>query len=205
MVLIGDVVNSKQISDRNRFQQKLNRVFTTINQQSEDILSPYTVTLGDEFQAVYGKSKTILTDMVNILSQLYPANIRFSIGYDILSTPINEEAALGMDGPAFHLAREGLERLKKADYSIIQVYGTPFDNVKLINASLRLATSMMSSWKKNTLFIFNEILNRNPVKEIAPKIGITERGVYKLINTHKLKEYKDYYMGLNDTIMKLMD
>lgn len=42
-------------------------------------------------------------------------HIRFSIGWGDISTELSSRSSLGMDGPAFYLAREGIESLRKRD------------------------------------------------------------------------------------------
>ena len=101
-----------------------------------------------------------------------------------------------MDGPAFHIARDGINDLKKIDYSIIQFYGNTFNENELVNKSLKLFMSVMADWKKNTLLIFNELVNSKPVKEIVPILTISERGVYKIIDTQKLRDFTDYFLYL---------
>ena len=100
-----------------------------------------------------------------------------------------------MDGPAFYQAREGLNVLKELEISIIQFYGK-IKNRELINSGLKLSMSVMKSWKKNTLFIFNELMNKNTVKKIIPRLEISERGIYKIIDTNNLREFVDYFSTL---------
>ena len=50
--LIGDIVNSRGIKSRDTFQKKLDSELKKINKENPNLLSPYTLTLGDEFQAM---------------------------------------------------------------------------------------------------------------------------------------------------------
>ena len=53
IALIGDVIESKKIQDRAQAQQKLLQLMKELNQQYQKYLvSPFTVTAGDEFQAL---------------------------------------------------------------------------------------------------------------------------------------------------------
>lgn len=114
VVIIGDIVASKQIENRNEVQENLNQVLSHLNYpHRNDLLSNYTITIGDEFQVVLSEFDSVFSDIINISVNLYPVKVRFAIGIGTLSTPINEEQAIGMDGPAFYLARHGIEGLKK--------------------------------------------------------------------------------------------
>lgn len=202
-VIIADIINSKEIDNRKSFQNKMKSCLETINQNSYSIVSPYTITLGDEFQAVYKNSSNMIKDIISLLTDIYPIRVRFSISFDKITTDINKENSIGMDGPVFHSAREGLMVLKKIDYSIIQFYGAHLDDKELINKSLNLAMSIMSDWKKNTMVIFNELLHQKPVKNIVPLLDITERAIYKNINTQRLKNFMNFFTSIENKINKV--
>ena len=78
VVLIADIIESREIEDRSGFQEDLVRCLTAINTKSYTLLSPYTVTLGDEFQAVYATGAEVLDHIIDIQAQLFP--VRESTG-----------------------------------------------------------------------------------------------------------------------------
>lgn len=205
IVIIADIIESKKISDRNGVQLSLKKVLDERNLESKDsILSPFTITLGDEFQAVYRVSETLINDLLKIMVRLFPVRIRFSIGHGQISTEINPLEAIGMDGPAFYTARNGMDKLKKINYSLMQICGTPSVHTDYINSSLLLSMSLMADWKKNTLLIFHELLAGESIRNIADKLGISERGVYKTLNTHRLKIFADYFISLQKEITAIL-
>ena len=54
IAVIGDIVKSKSIVNRGEVQEQLKTVLNDINQKFADHLaSKFTLTLGDEFQAVF--------------------------------------------------------------------------------------------------------------------------------------------------------
>jgi len=202
IVLIADIIKSKEIDNRDKLQSELQNKLDEISNNSKGLLSPFTITLGDEFQAVYNKGQYLLKDIFNILVKIYPVSIRFSIGWGEITTDINKKSSIGMDGEAFYNARDGLDRLKKVDYSIIQFYGDLFKSTEFINKSLSLSLSIMSDWKANTWFIFNQLMHNKPVKKIAPKLNITERGVYKIIDTNRIRNFVEYFNSLEKELIK---
>lgn len=50
--VIADLVDSRLLSDRREFQQLLKEKLKDVSAESSGLVSPYTITLGDEFQAV---------------------------------------------------------------------------------------------------------------------------------------------------------
>jgi hypothetical protein len=188
IVVIADIVQSKRISDREEFQKGLEKELNEINSFSKkNILSPYTITLGDEFQAVYKTAGSIFTDIWKIIDSIYPYKVRFAIGHDQILTKTNEKRALGMDGPAFHSARDGLSKMKKHEMTIIQFFGSEIPAVELINNSLLLVAEIMDKWKHNTVSVMNGIMRNKKYILIGRELDITERAVYKTVNTNHIR------------------
>jgi hypothetical protein len=54
VAVIADIVESREIPDRAHFQRRLKQVLDEPNSRAVDsLLSPFTLRVGDEFQAVY--------------------------------------------------------------------------------------------------------------------------------------------------------
>lgn len=67
IALIGDIIESKKIQDRAQVQQQLLRLMKELNWQYQDyLISPFTVTTGDEFQALFSPNSY----MFQIIDQL---------------------------------------------------------------------------------------------------------------------------------------
>ncbi|MCC5905709.1 MAG: hypothetical protein JJU13_05870 [Balneolaceae bacterium] len=208
LVLIGDIIGSKSIdvADREKVQQKLTDTLGEINRQSPVIESPLTVTLGDEFQGVYSDASTLLSDTWKVLAALHPVRVRFSVGIGEILTSINREQAIGMDGPAFHNARRGIENLKDTGYlySVIKTEGdkdkTTQPVTDLVNHSLKMFSNEIKRWNKVRFQILLSILRGDSVKVIAGKLNISEAAVYKN------REEGDLilFLHLNRTIAELL-
>lgn len=193
LAIIGDIVDSKQLRDRAKFQTSLATTLKGISMRNAALVSPYTITLGDEFQAVYKSADRLFLDLFTILRDLHPVQARFAIGLGELSTGINRKQALGMDGPAFHRAREGITRLK-ATSSLITLQGpspapTPgFDVWRLFNHLLNFVSHKVVAWEENRLRIFCGLLAGRSVAELETELGISKVAVYKNLNAAALDE-----------------
>lgn len=185
IVLIGDIVNSKNISQRSKTQAKLNNFFRKLN-KSENLLSPYTITLGDEFQAVYKKADLIFNHIWQISLAIYPLRIRFSLGVGDITTKINKKQAIGMDGPAFYNARNGLNKLKDSGFLFI-INADELPSKEIIKQSLFLISHLSNNWKKTRLDIMSLLYKDFSIAQIAKKLKITDKAVYKNIDTGALK------------------
>lgn len=200
LVVIGDLVDSRAAADRAGLQQRLNGALAKRNGASTGIASPYTLTLGDEFQAVLVAGSRALGDAVAIQAAVHPTLVRFSLAVGELSTAVNRRQALGMDGPAFHRARDGIDTLK-AEGALFHVSGLPPDSGDLANASLRLVSRSMGKWQTRRLKVLAGLQSLMPVADIARQLRITEQAVYKNVQDGGLREV----LAAFDAIGRLLD
>ena len=200
IVLIGDIVDSKSISERGKIQLQLNTVFKKINNDKQ-LLSPYTITLGDEFQAVYSKADSVFNHIWQISLAIYPLKIRFSIGAGNITTKINKKQAIGMDGPAFYNARNGLNELKESGF-LFTINSDELISKEIMKQSLFLISHLISGWKKSRfdiLVLLNENFN---IGEIAKKLKISDKAVYKNIDAGALKIISDLTREITSNLNK---
>jgi hypothetical protein len=189
IVLIADLVDSRAVPERATFQEELKALLRQVSADAAPrLLSPLTLTLGDEFQAVYRSFEDVLPDLVRILAGIAPVRARFALAVGPLSTRINPLAALEMDGPAFIRARELMQELKSQPRSVIQVGWVDGPDPGLANAALAMLSGMMEGWKPGTLVLLQHQLAGRSVEEIARLMAMTPRGVYKHVAGRHLSE-----------------
>lgn len=195
MALIGDLVRSRQAPARASLQEKLAGALAEINRRKPRLASPYTITLGDEFQAVYRTADRLFIDIFSIMLAIYPAQARFGVGIGELTTPVNPKQALGMDGPVFHRARAAISELRDSGY-LIALHGDPapqgpaFDAWPLFNHVLNFVSHKIGSWERNRLQIMVGLLQGRTVAELEAQLSISNVAVYKNINSAALNELK---------------
>jgi hypothetical protein len=187
LVIIGDLVESRAIADRQALQNRLGAALDHTRAAPEGIASPYTLTLGDEFQAVLSEAERAFRDAVAIQAAVHPVLVRFSLAVGTLSTAINPRQALAMDGPAFHQARAGIEAMKAED-SLFRVHGLDADSAALANASLSLISHAFRKWQPRRVRILAALQHGTAVPEIARQQGVSEQAVYKNVSDGRLRD-----------------
>lgn len=195
--MIADMVNSRNLTNRGDVQKRLNAELARINRDSAlQILSPYTITLGDEFQVLYKNTDTLFADIFGILYSCHPIKMRFSLSIGIISTAVNAEAAIGMDGPAFYASRKQLESLKAIKGTVLALGENDNEPFIVANRSLLIFSHMINKWNKTTLGCFYYLLKGNSRREIVERMGsemdIKERTVYKALKSGFLDDFKAY-------------
>ena len=186
IAVIGDLVDSKRITDRYRFQESFARDLSRVGQS--DLASPYTLTLGDEFQALYGSARGLFYDLFAIRAGIYPVRCRFSVAIGEITTPINSKQAIGMDGPAFHEARAEIERLKKSDDEL-HLSGFEDSIRELLVPAIRLLWASTELWQVNRLRILMRELESVCPRKDEYRLEITERAIHKNIRDARLHDW----------------
>ena len=200
LVVIGDLIQSRRSTNRQLLQTQLKTVLAQINAQVP-LLSPYTLTLGDEFQAVLTSADGVFHQLTTILQAIHPIKARFALGVGEITTPINPTQALAMDGPAFYGAREGIDQLKKNGelFALINQQ-SPLPTQALINPTLDLLSHQIKKWKANRLEIFNRLNSGQDIKTIAKSLAISDKAVYKNISEGAIETVMDSMTAIEQQI-----
>lgn len=208
LALIGDLERSRALENRAAVQEGLEAICRELNDRREhfQLLSPFTLTLGDEFQALFRKSGALWEALFHIEASLVaafsgegkPPRLRFGMGVGSIDTRINEQSSIGMDGPAFHRAREAIEQLKKSK-TYYRVLGLDCGQ-QLATHALDLVSHNRNSWKGNRVIVMSHMLRGLPVSESAEFLAISREAVYKNIRQGSLETVAGMFDGLSDII-----
>lgn len=205
LVLVGDLVASRKIAGRSAVQEKLKACLAELNaRKREGLVSPYTITLGDEFQAVFSAPGRIFRDALTVLIALYPVEVRFSCAIGEISTAINTKQAIGMDGPAFHAARETIDLLRKTE-SLFAIAGPGGDGVTLTNQGLALVSHLIAKWPRTRLRILLGLSGNRTVGEIARDLRLTEQAVYKSIKAGAIRTIVPLFEEITAGLRKIKE
>ncbi len=213
VAVIGDIVNSKKISNRKEFQLKFQNVLKHINEKyADDIASNFMITLGDEFQGLLKFGKNVMSIISEIEIAMMPIQIRFGIGIGKIDTEINHDIPLGADGPAYHNARYMIDKLKEkkyeTDYSNIMISSEGNNNQIdiLLNSMLSLCSTLKSKWTNRQIEIINCYVesDKNQYKT-ADKLGITQSSVNKALNNSGFYSYQKAIETVNCTLSEIKE
>jgi len=200
IAIIGDIVQSKELNNRNECQEKLKTVLNSINKKyTESIASKFMITLGDEFQGLLKNG----VDTMNIISEIeitmYPVQIRFGIGIGRITTDINSDIPLGADGPAYYNARKMVDSIKNAekknktsDFNIMIASEENAAIDVLLNSILSLSTTIKNKWTDRQREIAYDCLEYgdNQIKA-AERLGISQSSVQKSLSNSGYYSYKN--------------
>lgn len=213
VAMIGDMKDSKKISNRDAVQAKLKKVLQNINElYAGDIAAKFTITLGDEFQGLLYRGANAMAMITEIERQMYPVKIRFGLGIGAINTEINRELAIGADGPGYHRAREAIAYLKQnekrketgaADIRI-EADGEQQPSVALLNTILSLLTAIKSSWsdrQRQTIWVM--LAYQDSQANAAKRLGITQSSVQKNLAKGNFYAYKEALRLLESALSEI--
>lgn len=197
IAIIGDLEGSKELNraDRKRTQAKLEELFKKKEFISQGVVSPYTITLGDEFQALYESAGYLFNHIWMTTAAVHPVMIRWSVGTGEMDTPINKKQSLGMDGPAFHKSRSGIDILKKQkELFRIDTGQELLDSI--VNSSLKILSGNLRTWNRNRFLILEKLCGGAEVKQIAADLKLSDVAVYKNIHAGRLEAVMEFTAGI---------
>lgn len=198
IALIGDIIDSKQIKERESFQESLKETFININKEYKStIASNFTLTIGDEFQALLKVDGKLMQLLDSLYIQI-PADFRLGLGYGEITTKIDPSLSIGADGEAFWKARDAIKYVYTNNYNgrsniLFKSHNEGLDST--INSLFTLTESLKFQWtdlQKETFAkmleegIYNESFNQ---QEFANKLGISESSLSKRLTASNIKVY----------------
>lgn len=192
-IIMADVIDSRSISKDDGFMDAFKSLIQKANSTfAAAILSPLTITLGDEFQGVVATKKVML-DLVfyldeQLLALNLPFKLRYALVYGEIETPINTKIAHEMYGSGLTQAREGLASLKDTTRHFF-VHLAAYTDTQL-QLSLYLYQNIKSGWKSSESEIISAFLTHKDYKKLQ-ELGLykTRSGAWKKYNSLQMEAY----------------
>lgn len=187
IAIIGDIKESKKIEKRSLIQEKMKYVLSYINEvYVADISAKFIITLGDEFQGLLTSMEHLVDIIKYVQREMYPVKLRFGVGIGEMRTNIFHEAAIGADGPAYYVAREMIEELRKQEKKLkkqapdiqISIYNTENFEIAEINIIFALMKIIEDGWSdKQRYTIWDMEQNGGSQEECAKRMNTSQSTV----------------------------
>lgn len=204
---MGDIVESGKAESTKELHRKFNRGVAKFNKKyGDEIVSPLTITLGDEFQGLVDRLSNAFNIMHETRLHFLGQNIktRFVLGRAFIKTRINPEKAWNMMGPGLAEARKRLN-----DKSDPSAYRFSFGETPVLENNLNamgyVLTDIEDGWTETqrdyVLYVFaNE---KKKLADIAEKLNVSERNIYKVLKAAKMSLYERQLDAVRSTLAHL--
>lgn len=199
LALIADVIDSKMVQERLDLQKQVEKTLQKMNELFGDYLaSRFTLTLGDEFQALLKVDAPVFQIIDTLRSELTPTQLRFGIGLGEIVTAIDPLQSVGADGPAYWNARAAINFVhQKNDYGNTQIY---FSSGKenqdfFVNALIASGEAIRSGWRESQEEILLDLLKRSVYSEsfsqqdLAQSLAINPSALSKRLKSSSIRVY----------------
>lgn len=204
---MGDLVDSEGAPSRARLHSLFNAAINRENERSVGIVSPLTITLGDEFQGLAASFTDALQIAQRIRVRLLTDNVecRFAIGLVSLASPLNTSNAWNMLGPGFANTRDRLN--EKSDDSAYRFFlPSRRDQLvaRLMDGVARALTATERGWTdRQRAIVWGLAVEEESVKALSEAFGSTSRNIYKLRDAARIEPYQQWWADLNAAALHL--
>ena len=194
IAVIGDLVGSRQLPERDKDQVRLNYFLVKVNSHFADAIEAHFVnTIGDELQGLV-KRNFQLQEFLQFFHQHFGWKIktRFGVGLGSLTTAVRSEA-IGLDGACFYYARERFQRAK--DQAKFLTFSN-FEMNKALTALFDLVFQIESKWTKRQseiIALYREVGDQTAV---ARQLQITKQSVFDTLKAAKYDLYSAGWQGI---------
>lgn len=192
-ILMADIIDSRKFD-----QQKLMKEFKSVvgklnTQKSLKLLSPITITLGDEFQGVVRSLESAIDIILGLEEIILSEDLKFQLRYTLIQgqidTKINSKIAHEMLGEGLTTARERLQELKNGKSR----FYVALQNMKLgdaINNAFFALQGIVDNWiRLKDVYIASMFVNKIDYKQIAINVKKEKSVIWKRKKSLKIEEY----------------
>lgn len=192
-VVIGDIVRSRRLgrAERARAQAQLKAILLRVNRDyKKSVCAPWQLTGGDEFQGVLRTPLPVFAMINRIREAISPVPVRFGIGIGEITTPLASHPQ-EMDGPAFHRARNALDRSREFLGRTCLSSGQAGRD-EMVNAWLDALSFIRAGWSARAREVIRLQEGFQALEPIAKRLGISVQAVSKHL---RVTGYRAYVRG----------
>lgn len=214
IAIIGNIIHSKQVSQRSSTIEGLKQQLHSINYSfSQNLASPFTLTKGDEFQALCKPNPHIFLMIDQIqLAFRDQLEIKFGIGLGKILTVIDPKQSIGVDGPAYWEAQKAIKVIQdKDDYgSSLVAFSSEYKQIdRVINPLLTSSDFIKATWNSSQTDLFEFLISNKVYQEefkqkpIAEKMKLSQSAFTKRLKSSGIKLYFRNRKTAIDLILQL--
>ncbi|WP_426094330.1 SatD family protein [Flavobacterium sp. DSR2-3-3] len=192
-ILMADIINSGK-KEQKPLMEDFKNLIAEINQiYKADILSPLTITLGDEFQGVIknltASIQIILTLEENSIYNKLNFKLRYVLNQGEIETLVNEKIAYEMLGSGLTEARLKLNDSKYKKFR----FNIALDNLlqqSILNDAFIIFENITDKWSlKNDYELASNFIQFKDYKIVSEKMSKTRSLIWKREKTLHMESY----------------
>jgi hypothetical protein len=192
-ILMADIISSHSL-EPNELIHDFRGLVTYVNSEwADQILSPLTITLGDEFQGIIKSARFAIELIFQIEEKIIREQLSFKLRYVIclgkIETPINTNIAYEMLGSGLTRARLELNNLKKNKKRFFFIEELNEQHYQPINELFRLFQHFIDSWKPDDFELVNQFLLGKNYQQVAVELNMNPSSTWRRQKNLNIEEY----------------
>ena len=202
-ILMGDIMGSSKHEDLQKLRKDFIEIVSSCNKEfKQKIVSPYTVTLGDEFQGIAASLHAVLESIFymeeKILLQELDFKVRYVAVYGEIETPINRLKAHTMMGAGLKRAREILTDKRRGEprfrFELSDTY-----TMNQLNRLFLVFDGLTERWKPRDGRLIMDMLAKPNNEEVGILHGKNRTQIWKRRRHLLIEEYR----ALKESLLEL--
>lgn len=197
----GDLISSRKLPDRALVQKKLMGAMKAANTVlSTWVVSKFIVTHGDEFQALLNlDGARRFLDIYELVSEhLNQVSFRLALGVGEIETPL-QPTAIGMDGPAWHRAKQALDQAMDTETRLRVQLPSAF-LTRQTNLLLHAVEELEGEWRESHHAVISLTRENLSQEQIAARLGISQGAVSQRLKHARWRTYQERKDGLAELL-----
>ena len=198
---MADVMGSSKRNGKALMSDLKTGVAKVNKMNSREILSPMTITLGDEFQGVVKNPqaalKLILDMELHLMSLENPFKLRYVVYEGDIQTKLNKERAYEMLGPGLTAAREQLIELKSTK-NRFKIHLEDKEQTEKLNLMLVVMQGIIDQWTPSQQKVVNTFLELDDYRKVAARLNKDATAIWRRKRSLMIEEFN----SLRNLILK---
>lgn len=200
---MADIIDSRNKGSKTLMLDFKQIVATVRKKYRNRFLSPITITLGDEFQAVV-KSLSATVEIIfsieeEIIKMGKDIRLKYVVEYGNVDTDINSKIAYEMLGGGLTSAREHLLESKREKDKRVNFYLRNEEAGLAIENAFFVAISIRDKWKVKDSNLMAAFMEHRNYQKVAQALSVDRSQIWRREKTLMIKEY----FALKETIKYL--
>lgn len=205
-VLLGDVVGSRELTDRVGFGEKLREACEGVNSAYESVLvAPAKPLKGvDELGVVFDDRRATYGIAKGLLGDVHPAIVRFGVAEGRIDVGKESGDITEMDGPAFHRADELVASTRERGL----LFDAEFDD-RTLDRAIADEVNLLLRWRaertERQLEYLRAYERHGTQAGAAESLGVTQQAVSKVLRQAGFPFVDEIESRLGETLEEYTD
>lgn len=189
IVVLGDVVDSQKIADRERFQAELGEVLADVNERYRgQLVADFETIKGiDEVAGVLDDPAPLYRIQREITERIHPESIRLVAVRGSVDVGADERNVSEMDGPAFAEADRLLSSVEKSGFLFdVRLRDDAYE--ELLADEINLIAFVKSRWTEHQMTVARLYRELGVQIDVAERLSVSQQAVSKTLRESRAKQ-----------------